>query len=107
MPLRTKRSAEDEDILGDARVDNVHRAHRAARVVERPLLRVGVQPDVGGSVGRSEVCDDVLRHERGVVRGWCGGDGGLRELVQALGVKDVPPVLYIPELTVLRLKLSM
>lgn len=32
-----ERRPEDDEVLGDARVDNVHRAHGSARVVEHPL----------------------------------------------------------------------
>ena len=37
VTLRAERRTKDDEILGDARVYDVHRAHRAARVVEHPF----------------------------------------------------------------------
>ena len=37
VALGAERRAKDDEVLGDARVDDVHRAHRAAGVVEHPL----------------------------------------------------------------------
>ena len=42
-------------------------------------------------VGLGEVGDDVGDHARRVVGR--GGDGGAGEIVQHIGLKDVPPVL--------------
>lgn len=37
VPLRAERRAKDDEVLGDAGVYDVHRAHRAARIVEHPF----------------------------------------------------------------------
>lgn len=101
VPLRAQGRPEDNEVLRDRRVDDVHCAHRTARVVEHPFRRLAVREvrrreggvarvegDNGGGVGRSEVRQDVRDHTVGGV--WGGGDGGLRELVQEGGVEDVP-----------------
>lgn len=93
MSLRAEGSTEDDEILGDAGVDDIHRTHGAPGVVEHPFGGVGVQSDLGGGVGGGEVLDDVVRHERGVVGFGGVGDGGLGQLVKVGRVKDVPPVL--------------
>jgi len=43
VALGAERRAKDDEVLGDARVDDVHRAHRAARVVEHPFRAVRVE----------------------------------------------------------------
>ena len=43
VALRAERRAKDDEVLGDARVDDVHRAHRAAGIVEHPLGAVRVE----------------------------------------------------------------
>ena len=92
VPLRTERRTEDDEVLRDARVNKVHRAHGTARVVEHPLGGVGVQADLRGRVRRGEVRVDVVDDRGHVAR--VRGDGGLRDLVQALGVEDIPAVLF-------------
>ena len=49
VALRTEWGAKDDEVLGDARVDDVHRAHRAAGIVEHPFgaVRVDRYPRVG------------------------------------------------------------
>ena len=42
VTLRAERRPEDDEVLRDARVHDVHRAHRPARVVKDPLRAVGV-----------------------------------------------------------------
>ena len=91
VALRAHGGAEDDEVLGDARVDDVHRAHRAAGVAQHPLGGVGVQGDRGGRVFGGEVGDDVGDYGVDVI--WMGGDGRLREFVQIAGVEDIPPVL--------------
>ena len=93
VSLRAEGRPEHNEVLSDARVDDVHRAHRAARVAQDPLGGVGVDGHAARGVLGAEVVLDVLDHEPDVVRLWRGCDRGLRELVQALGVEDVPLVL--------------
>lgn len=91
VSLRTERRAEDDEVLRDARVDHVHRAHRAARVAEDPFGAVRVERDARARIGRGEIGDDVRDHARCVV-GRCGERGQL-ELVQMDRIKDVPSIL--------------
>ena len=37
VALGAERRAKDDEVLGDARVDDVHRAHRAAGIAEHPF----------------------------------------------------------------------
>ena len=67
VALGTKRRAKDDEVLGDAGVDDVHRAHRAARIAEHPFGAVGVDGDARGRVGRGDVGEDVRYHARRVV----------------------------------------
>lgn len=81
MSLRAKRGPEDDEVLGDARVDDVHRAHGTPGVAEYPFSMVGVQSDLGGRVRLGEVGKDILSHEGRVIRVWRGSDGSLCQLV--------------------------
>lgn len=87
MPARVtlcaERRSENDEVLGDGGVDDVHGAHGAAGVVEDPFF-VGVY--VMG-VGLGEVRGDVVDYGAGVVA--VGGDGGLGEGVERGGVEDV------------------
>ena len=85
--------AEDDEVLGNAGVDDVHGTHGAAGVVKHPLARVGVERDLCGGIGCGEVLDDEVYHRRRVIWLWCCGNGSLCELVQFFGVEDVPTVL--------------
>lgn len=95
VPLRAERGAKDDEVFSDAGVDNIHRAHCAACVIEDPLGLVWVyaHDGRGRGVGLCQVRDDVGYDSRCVVGR--GGDGGVGELVEEDGVKDVPPVLRI------------
>lgn len=81
MALCSNRRAEHDKVLGDAGVDNVHGTHRAARVVEHPLLRVWVECYLCGGVGLCEVGDDVRGHESGIIGCGRGSDRGLGKFV--------------------------
>ena len=91
VALGTDGRAEDDEVLGDARVDDVHRAHRAPSVVEHPLRGVGVEGDDGGRVFRGEVGDDVGDNSVNVI--WVCLDRILGEGVEGLGIEDIPAVL--------------
>ena len=91
VTLRTERRAKDDEVLRDARVDHVHRAHRAARVVEDPFGAVRVERDARARIGRGEIGDDVRDHPRCVVGR--RGERGQLELVQMDRIKDVPSIL--------------
>lgn len=95
VPLRADRRAEDEEVLGEARVHDVHRAHRPARVAQHPLGAVQVQRDAARGVFGGEVRDDVGDDGVdvvGVLLHGCLGEG-----VQVIGVQDVPAVLWVVE----------
>ena len=79
VSLRIERRAKDNQVLRDARVDHVHRPHRAARVVEHLFRAVRVDRDARAWVRRGQIGDDVRDHTRCVV-GRCGERGQL-ELV--------------------------
>lgn len=95
MSLRAERRPKDNEVLSDARVDDVHPAHRAACVAEDPFGRVGVDGDDGRRVRVAEIRADVLYHEMDIIRFGRSCDCGARELVQALGREDIPPVLNL------------
>lgn len=68
MTLCPQRGAKHNQILGDGRMDDEHRAHRPARIVEHPFGRVrDVGVDRPGGVGDGQVGEDV-RGESGDVR---------------------------------------
>jgi len=91
VSLRTQRRAKDDQVLRDARVDHVHRPHRAPRVVEHPFRAVRVDRDARAWVGRGQIGDDVRDHARCVV-GRCAERRQL-ELVQMDRIKDIPSIL--------------
>lgn len=91
VTLGAERRAKDDEVLGDARVDDVHGAHRAAGVVEDPLRAVRVERYVRARVGRGEVGEDVRDHARGVVGR--GGERGELQLVEVDRVEYVPSIL--------------
>lgn len=117
VTLGAERRAEDDDVLGDARVDQVHAAHAAARVVEHPFARerrdllraqrLARQRRGGGggrrrvrgervrchvrSVGFLEAADDVVHDAGGRVG--VEGERVIDEGLEGLGVEDVPSVL--------------
>jgi hypothetical protein len=75
---------EDDQVLGDTGVDDVHGTHGTAGVVEYPLLLSAqvLGADLLLQLGNNEVDDGV-----GVLA--VGADGALRHIVQVLWVKDV------------------
>lgn len=83
VSLCAERGPENNEVLGDGGVDDVHSAHGAAGVVEDPFF-VSVYV-IGVRLG--EVRGDVVDYGAGVVA--VGGDGGLREGVELGGVEDV------------------
>lgn len=82
--FRAQKPTEDNQVLGDTGVDNVHGAHGATGVVEHPLL-LGAQvvgADLLLQLGNNEVDDgtSVLA---------VGANGALRHIVQVFRVEDV------------------
>jgi len=67
VPLCPEWCPKDDEVFGDAGMDNVHGTHGAAGVVEHPLVLVSVEAYVGGWVCGREVCDDVVDHAGWVV----------------------------------------
>lgn len=67
VALGAKWRPEDDEVLCDAGVDNIHGAHGATCVAEHPLGAVGVYGDARGRVGRCEVREDVRYHAGCVV----------------------------------------
>ena len=62
VALRTEWRAKDDEVLGDARVDDVHRAHRAAGIVEDPFGAVRVERYARVGIGAGEIGEDVRDH---------------------------------------------
>ena len=93
VSFSTDRSTEDDQVLGNTGMDDVHGTHSTASVVEHPFLGVGVESDDAGGVGFGEVGDDVVNHVICVIGSWCGGDGFLGEFVEVFRSEDIPPVL--------------
>jgi len=91
VSLRIERRAKDDQVPRNARVDHVHRPHRAARVVEHLFRAVRVDRDARAWVRRGRIGDDVRDHARRVV-GRCGERQQL-ELVQIDRIKDLPSIL--------------
>ncbi len=59
VSLCAQRRAEYDEVLSDARVDDVHRAHRTAGVAEDPFVLARVEGNERGGIVRGEVRDDV------------------------------------------------
>lgn len=76
---------EDDQVLGDAGVDDVHAPHGAAGVVEEPLLIV-VDVALGAHL-RAELVDDELDDGSGVVAVSC--EGPQLKIVQLVRLEDV------------------
>ena len=95
VALRSERRAKDDEVLRDARVDHVHRAHRAPGVVEDPFGAVRVERHAARAarVGRGEIGEDVRDHAGRVVGR--RGEGGQLQLVQVDRIKDVPSILKL------------
>jgi hypothetical protein len=103
MALRTERRAEEDEVLRDAGVDDVHGAHGAAGVVQDPVVLVmmrdrrrgvvNVKMDAArhSGVGGGEVCEDMREHSVGVVG--IERDGLLGDGMKLDRVKDIPPML--------------
>lgn len=62
VTLRTEWRAKDDEVLCDARVDDVHRAHRAAGIVEHPFGAVRVDRYARVGIGGSKIGEDVRDH---------------------------------------------
>ena len=93
MALRTERRAKDDEILCDARVYDIHRAHRATGVIEYPFGAVRVDRYARVGVGGGQIGEDVRDHAWCVV-GRCGERGEL-QLVEIDRVKYIPSVLGV------------
>ncbi|KAG6871472.1 hypothetical protein C0993_003255, partial [Termitomyces sp. T159_Od127] len=87
VSLRAERGAEDDEVLSDAGVDDVHGAHCASGVVEDPFVSVGVEPQLRRRVCGGEVGEDVRNNPARVVG--AGDDGGLDDFVDRGWVEDV------------------
>ena len=104
MSLRPQRRTKNNKVLRYARMDDIHRAHRPAGVVEDPFARVGVERDElvvvvlgGGDVGclgvfGCEVLDDVVDYAREVLSVCL--DCVVRDGVDEGRVEDVELVLW-------------
>jgi len=76
---------EDDQVLGDGGMDDIHGAHGTAGVVEHPLLIV---VDVGGGLGPvRQLVDNVLDDGAGVVA--VGLDAALGQVVEVVRLEDV------------------
>lgn len=76
---------EDDQVLGDTGVDDVHGPHGTAGVVEDPLL---IEVDVVlGTRQLAELVDDVLDNGPSVVS--VGSDAALRQVVEVRWLEDV------------------
>lgn len=67
VTFRAKRCTEDNEVFGNAGVDDVHGAHGSPSVVEHPLLLVRVDCYLSGGICRGEVRDNVVNHSTKVV----------------------------------------
>jgi hypothetical protein len=88
VTLCAERSAKDDEVLGYRGVDDVHRAHGAAGVVEDPLF--GLADRMLG-VRLPQSVDDLVDDCSCVVG--IVGEGAQGQLVQLGGIKDVPSLL--------------
>lgn len=99
MALSPKWRSENDQILGDACMDNVHRAHRTAGVVEDPFLFARVEYNAlfrGRKLCR-EVGDNVRDNGAGVVAMFV--NSRTRKGVEFCRFENIPPMLF----TVVRL----
>ena len=102
VTLRAEWRAKDDEVLGDARVDDVHRAHRTAGVVEHPFGAVRVERHVRVGVGGGEIGEDVRDHARCVVGRY--GERGELQLVEMDRVENIPSILGVKKKRVGRLR---
>lgn len=93
VALRAERRTKDDEVLGDARVDDVHRAHRAAGIVEHPFGAVRVDRYACVGVGGGQIGEDVRDHAGCVVGG--RGESGELQLVEMDRVENVPSILAV------------
>jgi hypothetical protein len=93
VSLRTEWRAKDDEVLCDARVDDVHRAHRAAGIVEHPFGAVRVDRYARVGIGGGKIGEDVRDHA------WCvvgrRGERGELQLVEMDRVENIPSILGI------------
>lgn len=76
---------EDDQVLGDGGVDDVHGTHGTTSVVEHPLLIVvHVRSN---AVALVQLVDDVLDNSLSIVA--VSADGALGQIVKVLGIEDV------------------
>lgn len=90
----TERGAEDDEILCDRGMNDVHGTHGTAGVVEHPFFLVGVDGDFVGRlrVSLREVCDNMVDDGWHVVLRR-SSNGVLRDRMQELRGEDIPPIL--------------
>lgn len=91
VALGAQGCAEDDEVLGDAGVDDVHATHGTAGIVEHPLGRVGVDGNDAWGVLSREIGDDVGNDGVDVIRVFVYGC--LCQLMEVFGREDIPPVL--------------
>ncbi len=91
VALGTEGRAEDDEVLGDARVDDVHRTHCTTGVADHSLGGIGVEGDDRRRVLRGEVGDDMRDNGVDVVR--MRLDRVLGEGMEGLGGENIPAVL--------------
>ena len=90
VPFRSQGSAEDDEVFGDAGVDDVHGAHGASGIVKHPFF-VGVEVYLVVRVCFGEIGHNVLDHARSVI--WRSVDCCDLKLVEEVWIKNVPAIL--------------
>ena len=64
----TQGRTEDNEVFGNACMDDIHSAYSSASVAENPLREVGVELNLCCGIRSCEVCYDMLDHSRCVIR---------------------------------------
>lgn len=91
VAFRTERGAENDQVLGDTSMDDVHGTHSTTGIVEHPFVHISVDTNLRRGIGLRKIPDDVVDHSSSVVG--VGLNGRLRQFVQGFGLKDIPPIL--------------
>lgn len=93
MTFRAQGCTENDEVFGDTCVDDVHRAHGTTSIAEDPLVRIGVDINLGCWVCSCKIRDDMLDHSCCVI--WGGSNSVFCKCMDVGGVEDIPTVLGV------------
>ena len=68
VALGAKGCTEDDEVFGNAGMDDIHGTHGTTCIVEHPFTLVGIESNFLRRIGKGEVLNDVGDHSSSVVR---------------------------------------